>query len=147
MERRTSAGVLTSGLQTRIRLGNPLAFMSPPAKCAAYLLSLCLTMGRYNMCVTRERRLALVPASAVTGDEIVVLHGCCAPFVVQPQRMGRYFILFGEAYVHRVMDREVVKDSTLKEERITLKRQLAWQHEERYESTTSADSTYHTCNT
>ena len=95
--------------------------MSPLAKCAVYLLSLCLTMGSYNMCVTRERRLALVPVSAVAGDEIVVLHGCRPPFVVQPQRMGRYFILFGEAYVHNVMDREVVKDSTLKEERITLK--------------------------
>ncbi|KAK5653735.1 hypothetical protein OQA88_7891 [Cercophora sp. LCS_1] len=94
--------------------------MNHPAECAGYLKSWSLTATKYNLCLTLDRRVALVPLSAREGDGIVIFHGCAAPFVVRENGRGPSFRLVGEAYVHGVMEGQVMTDRRYKDEEFVL---------------------------
>ncbi|KAF7591830.1 hypothetical protein BBP40_001027 [Aspergillus hancockii] len=63
--------------------------------------------GRRCLFVTKKRYLGLGPASMVDGDEVWVIPGSGAAFVLRPVE-GHSFHLIGEAYVHGVMNGEAV---------------------------------------
>ncbi|KAF5855943.1 hypothetical protein ETB97_008167 [Aspergillus alliaceus] len=65
--------------------------------------------GRRRLFVTERRYLGLGPASMVEGDEVWVIPGAGATFVLRPLEDGA-FALIGEAYVHGVMNGEAVPD-------------------------------------
>lgn len=69
--------------------------------------------GRRRLFVTEKRYLGLGPASMVDGDEVWVIPSAGAAFVLRPVDRG-IFRLVGEAYVHGVMDGEVVGECDVK---------------------------------
>jgi hypothetical protein len=66
-----------------------------------------LTMRKFA--ITQKGYFALVPRGATQGDAIVVFEGACVPFVLR-KRQGEYggYELLGEAYVHGIMQGEVL---------------------------------------
>jgi hypothetical protein len=75
--------------------------------------------GRRRLFVTKERYLGLGPASMVDGDEVWVVPGAGAAFVLRPVE-EHTFHLIGEAYVHGVMNGEAVGRSDVELSRIRL---------------------------
>jgi len=95
-----------------------------PDGCAGYVKSLGMTVTKFNLGVTVGGKLGLVPLSAQAGDRVVVFHGCAAPFVIRGQRLqggSSFHQLVGEAYVHGVMDGEIMTSGEFKEEEIELR--------------------------
>jgi hypothetical protein len=78
-----------------------------------------LTMRRFG--ITAKGYFALVPRGTHEGDEIVVFEKACIPFVVRKVnsdgRDGQKYLLLGEAYVHGIMQGEVMDmaDSVLED--------------------------------
>lgn len=64
-----------------------------------------------RLAVTRRGLLALVPLCARVGDVVTVLAGSSVPHILRPANGGEelHFLLVGAAYVHGVMEGEVLK--------------------------------------
>jgi hypothetical protein len=93
-------------LASRAMLGWTPAASGPPES-ARYLRSFAFTANHYHMCVTARGYVGLVPLSTQRGDEVVILHGCDAPFVVR--RRGELCFLVGDAYIHGIMNGEALE--------------------------------------
>ncbi len=52
--------------------------------------------------------IGLSPGQVQTGDFVLILIGCKVPFILRVNRRGHYCLVW-EAYVHGVMDGEVVR--------------------------------------
>jgi hypothetical protein len=52
------------------------------------------------------------PGHVTVGDKIVVILGCYAPFVVRKLEGSETFQVIGEAYVHGIMDGEIMEDKS-----------------------------------
>ena len=61
--------------------------------------------------------LGVGPAAMSPGDLIAIILGSDTPFVLRTTEQGRYQIV-GEAYVHGIMDGELMKDSPIQEFKI-----------------------------
>ncbi|KAK3897311.1 hypothetical protein C8A05DRAFT_48025 [Staphylotrichum tortipilum] len=59
-------------------------------------------LGGAAFCGTKGRYVGLVPALALPGDRICLLHSGKVPFVLRPLR-NRVYQLIGEAYIHGMM--------------------------------------------
>lgn len=73
-----------------------------------------------SFATTQKGYLALVPRKATPGQLVCVLRGGNVPFVLS-RRRDEYFELVDEAYVHGIMDEEIVRGARkedLKEFRI-----------------------------
>ncbi|XP_014552763.1 hypothetical protein COCVIDRAFT_109463 [Bipolaris victoriae FI3] len=80
-----------------------------------------LSMRRFA--VTKEGYFTLVPRGAQIGDEIAVFDRACVPFVLRRKNSDSAqndFELLGEAYVHGVMEGEIMNVDDVKLEDITL---------------------------
>lgn len=76
--------------------------------CAAILPSVDRYAAAMRFCTTKEGKLGQAPAGAQEGDEICIIKGAQVPFVVRAgSESGKYRIV-GEAYVHGVMDGEML---------------------------------------
>ncbi|KAK7949236.1 uncharacterized protein PG986_010122 [Apiospora aurea] len=68
----------------------------------------------YNMgrCLYRTRRgyLGTGPAAVQRGDVVCVFMGGAVPFILRPRQKGDGYTLIGDAYVHGIMDGELVRD-------------------------------------
>lgn len=67
---------------------------------------------RRCLATTRKGYLALAPQETEQGDLLCVLYGGQLPFVLR--KSNSYFELIGEAYVHGIMDGEVVNSRNLR---------------------------------
>ncbi|KAE8378567.1 hypothetical protein BDV26DRAFT_304208 [Aspergillus bertholletiae] len=81
--------------------------------------------GRRRLFVTGKRHLGLGPASMVDGDEVWVIPGAGAAFILRPvnqekEEEGTSFRLVGEAYVHGIMNGEAVEQHNMDLSRICL---------------------------
>ncbi|KAK8106967.1 HET-domain-containing protein [Apiospora kogelbergensis] len=69
---------------------------------------------QYNMsrCLYRTRRgyLGTGPHDVQRGDVVCVLMGGAVPFILRPRGDGGGYIVIGDAYVHGIMDGELVQD-------------------------------------
>ena len=63
-----------------------------------------------SFATTQKGYLALVPRKATPGHLVCVLRGGNVPFILK-WREDEYFELVGEAYVHGIMDGEIVRDA------------------------------------
>ncbi|PGH04637.1 hypothetical protein AJ79_07034 [Helicocarpus griseus UAMH5409] len=79
-----------------------------PEESADYYMSVRSRYGKRRVFVTSKRYLGLGPRSTQVGDEIWVLPGAGAAFVLRKAREGSSYWLIGEAYVHGAMDGELV---------------------------------------
>jgi hypothetical protein len=78
-----------------------------------------LTMRRFV--ITQKGYFALVPRGTQQGDTIVVFEGACVPFVVRNTQSGNGgFELLGEAYVHGIMQGEVMSAPDIKFQDVTV---------------------------
>jgi hypothetical protein len=75
-----------------------------------------LTMRRFG--ITEKGYFALVPRGTRERDQIVVFEGACVPFMVR--RVENGYELVGEAYVHGVMEGEVLGTADVIVEDVTL---------------------------
>jgi hypothetical protein len=68
-------------------------------------------LAGWKFCVSRKGYYGTVPAAAEAGDLICVLHGCCVPLILRkaPSSPPDHFVMIGAAYVHGIMDGEVIK--------------------------------------
>jgi hypothetical protein len=60
---------------------------------------------------TNRGRLGLVRSKVRLGDLIVVLLGCSVPVVLR--KSGQQYVLFGETYIHGIMNGEAMRDLDL----------------------------------
>lgn len=68
-----------------------------------------VTVTRRSLCVTSKGYVAMVPASSVVGDSIFALIGGQVLYVLRPESIRRHeYRYVGEAYVHGLMDGEVM---------------------------------------
>jgi hypothetical protein len=63
------------------------------------------TLSGRTMAVCKKGYIALVPGAAESRDQICVLHGGSAPFVLREKDAG--YVLIGECYVYGLMDGEM----------------------------------------
>jgi hypothetical protein len=80
-----------------------------------------LKMRRFA--VTEKGYFALVPRGAQLGDEVAVFDRACVPFVIRRKQVGGdggKFELLGEAYVHGIMEGEVMSMEDIALQDITL---------------------------
>ncbi|EEQ35815.1 uncharacterized protein MCYG_08634 [Microsporum canis CBS 113480] len=77
------------------------------------------TVGRRRLFVTRDRFLGLGPAGMAEGDEVWVLPGAGAAFVLR-KTVGLQYKFIGESYVHGVMDGEAADGREDEVKRISL---------------------------
>lgn len=92
-------GVTTAGSTTGL-----------PSDCAAYASSIGLVANKHALCFTEHRLMGLVPLLTQSDDIVVIVHGCDVPFVIRPTERKGYYRLVGEAYVHGVMNGEMMFD-------------------------------------
>jgi len=71
---------------------------------------LCAGRGRRPF-LSSDNRVDLAPESAAVGDVITVFYGSDVPFVLRLDKNGRHRLL-GEAYVHGIMDGELMAQNT-----------------------------------
>ncbi|PGH27995.1 hypothetical protein AJ80_00250 [Polytolypa hystricis UAMH7299] len=83
--------------------------ISLPPDGVDYYHSLRNRYGRRRLFVSNKRYIGLGPASMLEGDEIWVLPGAGAAFVLRREGQEGTFRLVGEAYVHGIMDGEAVE--------------------------------------
>ena len=62
--------------------------------------------------------MTLIPSTARAGDTVLVAYGGLTPFVVRA--VGQEYELLGPAYVHGIMDGEIVKQADHPPEKVTL---------------------------
>jgi Heterokaryon incompatibility protein (HET) len=71
------------------------------------------TCAGRRFCVTEKGFMGLVPRSAKPGDKVCILLGAETPFVLRSKARERnemvQYELIGEAYVHGIMDGELIK--------------------------------------
>lgn len=77
---------------------------------AAYIGVLETITGERKYFVTESGYLGLGPGAAKSGDCVVVILGLRTPFILRPQSGGKYRII-GDAYVHGIMEGELVAGS------------------------------------
>ncbi|KAL8765965.1 MAG: hypothetical protein Q9209_007112 [Squamulea sp. 1 TL-2023] len=66
-----------------------------------------LRMARNRkFCITKKRYMGWCPSNTKAGDRICILFGGQTPYVVRKEKQG--YRLLGEAYIHGVMDGEVL---------------------------------------
>jgi hypothetical protein len=63
-------------------------------------------MGR-RIFITNRGHMGLAPSSIIVGDMVCVILGCQVPLIIR--NVNRYQVLVGEAYVHGMMDDEVIE--------------------------------------
>ncbi|KAF1990796.1 hypothetical protein K402DRAFT_438381 [Aulographum hederae CBS 113979] len=68
-----------------------------------------MTLKR-KLCYTEKGYFGMVPSSTKMGDKIFVLHGGDVPFVLRGSGKKGEYQLVGDAYVHRIMNGEALKD-------------------------------------
>lgn len=71
-----------------------------------------------KFCVTKKRYMGWCPFNTRPGDRICILFGGQTPYVVRKE--GKGYRLLGEAYIHGVMDGEVLSMPDIKMETIRL---------------------------
>ncbi|KAJ9633849.1 hypothetical protein H2204_006634 [Knufia peltigerae] len=77
---------------------------------AYHLEALFIQHGRRGS-VTRGRYMATLPGTAMENDEIAIVYGAQMPLVLRPvgnDADGRRYRLIGQAYVHGIMDGEMI---------------------------------------
>ncbi|KAH5145758.1 hypothetical protein HBH70_044370 [Parastagonospora nodorum] len=57
---------------------------------------------------TKRGSIGLIPANANVGDVVAVFTGGHVPIILRPQT--GYYTVVGDAYVHGIMDGEVMQD-------------------------------------
>lgn len=72
--------------------------------------SLRYAYGRRLGLTKQKRLLCLIPSDAKINDHIVIIRGCCIPFVLREyvDGKGRYFRIVGCVYVHNMMDGQIL---------------------------------------
>ncbi|KAJ9605444.1 hypothetical protein H2200_010101 [Cladophialophora chaetospira] len=77
--------------------------------------SLKFALGRKLALTKGSRASCLVPGDARVGDSIVVVQGCQIPFIFRKKTddKGEYFRIVGCAYVHGIMDGEIVETGSV----------------------------------
>ncbi|KIV92276.1 hypothetical protein PV10_06731 [Exophiala mesophila] len=72
--------------------------------------SLRYAFGRRLGLTKKKRLLCLIPSEAKIGDHIVIIRGCCIPFVLREyvDGKGHYFRIVGCVYVHNMMDGQIL---------------------------------------
>jgi hypothetical protein len=76
-------------------------------ECADFMESFLQLAGKYNLGVTVNGFLGLFPLAAKMGDQVILLEGGYAPFVLRKDEEGDGFRLVGEAFVHNAMKGEL----------------------------------------
>jgi len=66
-------------------------------------------MGR-RFFSTKRGRMGLAPSTILVGDMVCVILGCQVPLIIQ--KVNGHQVLVGEAYVHGIMDGEVIEGLT-----------------------------------
>ncbi|KAH7087494.1 heterokaryon incompatibility protein-domain-containing protein [Paraphoma chrysanthemicola] len=84
-------------------------------KSLPFLKSLLKAQAGRRICITHDGYLACVPDSCVEGDEVVIFFGHTMPYIVRktgdPDENGKkIYRLVGHAYVHGIMDGELVEE-------------------------------------
>jgi len=77
-----------------------------------------LTEGR-NWTITEGGYVGWVPFATLSGDEVAIIAGLDAPFVIRPVGDGNYRLI-GECYIHGVMEGEIVLAEDYEAEEICL---------------------------
>ncbi|KAF5878889.1 putative heterokaryon incompatibility protein [Botrytis fragariae] len=65
--------------------------------------------------ISEQGYVGLVPGHSLPGDVIVIIFGMVQPFVIRSVGEDRWELI-GEAYVHGIMDGEIMKDNTQTED-------------------------------
>ncbi|KAL8911667.1 MAG: hypothetical protein Q9171_003194 [Xanthocarpia ochracea] len=65
------------------------------------------SLGNRRVIMTERRRLGLVPAETRLSDVVCIIDGVDVPLVLRKNDSGTY-VLIGEAYIHGVMDGEIL---------------------------------------
>ncbi|KAF4420956.1 Heterokaryon incompatibility protein 6 [Colletotrichum fructicola] len=63
--------------------------------------------NKYELAVTKQGLLGLVPLCTEVGDRVGVIHGCDAPFVLRLDEQKGLLRVVGESYIHGIMDGEL----------------------------------------
>lgn len=77
-----------------------------------------MTKGR-NWCISEGGYMGWVPFATKLGDEIAIIEGQAAPFVIRPVGDGNHRLI-GECYIHGVMKGEIVLAEDYEAEEICL---------------------------
>ncbi|EPE25374.1 hypothetical protein GLAREA_01286 [Glarea lozoyensis ATCC 20868] len=93
--------------------------VSRSADALAYYEKAVRTTGAQNMCRTRKGYLGLIPLTAKTGDQIVLLAGAPYPFVLRP--IDDWFQLIGICFVDGIMNGEAFPDDLSELQAFTLR--------------------------
>ncbi|KAL3291825.1 ankyrin and het domain protein [Colletotrichum asianum] len=80
---------------------------SLPPECAMYTNQLSNIANKYELAVTKQGLLGLVPLCTEVGDRVGVIHGCDAPFVLRLDEEKGLLRVVGESYIHGIMDGEL----------------------------------------
>ncbi len=76
-------------------------------KFSLYLVMLHTMQGRRPF-LSQNGLVGLGPNGMQSDDLVIIFFGCHTPFVIRPDGKGTYRLI-GEAYVHGIMDGEIVK--------------------------------------
>jgi hypothetical protein len=123
-----TSGYSRSDSETRYSVALVAAISQLSSK---YMIRFTTSCKGRRFCITRRRRLALVPPRSLEGDVVCVIRGLHTPFIVRPVRQeaseetdanmasgegprerqssleGEYHLV-GECYVHGIMDGEAI---------------------------------------
>ncbi|KAK2748014.1 ankyrin and het domain protein [Colletotrichum kahawae] len=80
---------------------------SLPPECAMYTNQLSNIANKYELAVTKQGLIGLVPLCMEVGDRVGVIHGCDAPFVLRLDEQKRLLRVIGESYIHGIMNGEL----------------------------------------
>ncbi|KAJ0335138.1 hypothetical protein COL922a_009670 [Colletotrichum nupharicola] len=80
---------------------------SLPPECAMYTNQLSNIANKYELAVTKQGLIGLVPLSTEVGDRVGVIHGCDAPFFLRLDEQRGLLRVVGESYVHGIMNGEL----------------------------------------
>lgn len=97
----TNAVLSTPAWKRSIKTGNP----------NLYATSFIYIAGLRRFFVTKNGYIGLGPKSVQTGDNVFVFPGGIVPFVLRSSKTSIYRFV-GEAYVHGIMNGEVLKDAS-----------------------------------
>ena len=69
---------------------------------------LCTRLRNTRIAVSPKQQICILPAKTQIGDVACILRGCNVPFVLRPTAYERIYEVVGGAYIHGVMDGEMV---------------------------------------
>ena len=75
-----------------------------------YMTSLASLLKKRQFFVSSKKHIGLAPAMCVSGDLLVLVGGCQAPFVLRFDREKKAFRMVGECYLHGFMNRELLTE-------------------------------------